>query len=205
MKRTSESKAASTGLPVGASEPSQGKEWFAVHTYSGFEQKVKDSLLQRADIQGLLGQVGEVIVPIESVVEMRGGKKVVTAKKSMPGYIFIELEWSTDTYYLVKQTAKVTGFVGISTDKKGLPQKPPVVPRDEVERIINRVEESKEEPKPKFTFEKGESVRITEGPFASFQGKVEEINEDKNTLKVMVTIFGRSTPVELSFLEVEKV
>ena len=110
-----------------------------------------------------------------------------------------------DTYYLVKQTAKVTGFVGISTDKKGLPQKPPVVPRDEVERIINRVEESKEEPKPKFTFEKGESVRITEGPFASFQGKVEEINEDKNTLKVMVTIFGRSTPVELSFLEVEKV
>ena len=205
MKRTSDSKAGPVGIPPSALGAQTTKEWFAVHTYSGFEQKVKDSLIQRADIHQLNDKVGEIIVPIESVVEMRGGKKVVTAKKSMPGYLFIELEWSTDTYYLVKQTPKVTGFVGISTNKQGLPLKPPVVPRDEVERIIHRVEESREEPKPKFTFEKGEAVRITEGPFASFQGKVEEINEDKNTLKVMVTIFGRSTPVELSFLEVEKV
>src|SRR5436190_1994143 len=159
MKRTSESKTAGSDAFAGAQASPTGKEWFAVHTYSGFEQKVKDSLIQRAEIQNLTDKVGEVIVPIESVVEMRAGKKVVTPKKSMPGYIFVELEWSTDTYYLVKQTAKVTGFVGISTNKQGLPLKPPVVPREEVERIINRVEESKEEPKPKFTFEKGESVR----------------------------------------------
>jgi len=181
------------------------KEWFIVHTYSGFEQKVKDSLLQRADIHGLKEKVGEVLIPIENVVEMRGGRKVVAAKKFYPGYIFVELEWGTDVYYLVKQTAKVTGFVGISTNAKGIPQKPPTVPREEVDRIVHHVQESKEEPKPKFTFEKGETVRITEGPFASFQGKVDEINEDKNTLKVMVTIFGRSTPVELEFLHVEKI
>lgn len=181
------------------------KEWFIVHTYSGFEQKVKDSLLQRAEIHDLTDKVGEVLIPIENVVEMRGGKKVVTPKKFYPGYIFVELEWGTDVYYLVKQTPKVTGFVGISTGPKGLPQKPPVVSPEEVQRIVHHVEESKEEPKPKFTFERGETVRITEGPFASFQGKVEEINDDKNTLKVMVTIFGRSTPVELNFLQVEKV
>ena len=181
------------------------KEWFIVHTYSGFEQKVRDSLSQRAEVHNLQDKVGEILIPIENVVEMRGGKKVVTPKKFYPGYIFVELEWCTDVYYLVKQTPKVTGFVGISTNSKGMPQKPPAVSREEVERIVHHVQESKEEPKPKFTFEKGESVRITEGPFASFQGKVEEINEDKNTLKVMVTIFGRSTPVELDFLQVEKV
>ena len=181
------------------------KEWFIVHTYSGFEHKVKDSLIQRAEVHHLEDKVGEILIPIENVVEMRGGKKVITPKKFYPGYLFVELEWGTEVYYLVKQTPKVTGFVGISTNSKGLPQKPPVVPREEVDRIVHHVEESKEEPKPKFTFEKGETVRITEGPFQSFQGKVEEINEDKNTLKVMVTIFGRSTPVELSFLEVEKV
>jgi transcriptional antiterminator NusG len=181
------------------------KEWFIVHTYSGFEAKVKDSLLQRAEIHDLEDKVGEVLIPIENVVEMRNGKKVVTPKKFYPGYIFVELEWCTDVYYLVKQTPKVTGFVGISTNAKGLPQKPPAVAPEEVQRIVHHVQESKEEPKPKFTFERGESVRITEGPFSSFQGKVEEINEDKNTLKVMVTIFGRSTPVELDFLQVEKV
>ena len=180
-------------------------EWVIVHTYSGFEAKVRDSLVQRADIHGLSDKIGEILIPIENVVEMRAGKKVVTPKKFYPGYIFLELEWCTDVYYLVKQTPKVTGFVGISTSSKGIPQKPPTVSREDVERIVHHVQESKEEPKPKFTFEKGETVRITEGPFQSFQGKVEEINEDKNTLKVMVTIFGRSTPVELDFLQVEKV
>lgn len=181
------------------------KEWFIVHTYSGFEKKVMDSLRQRAEVEGIDTKVGEILIPIESVVEMRGGKKVVTSKKSYPGYIFVELDWGTDVYYLVKQTPKVTGFVGISSNKKGLPQKPPAVPADEVDRIRRQAEETQEEPKPKFTFEKGETVRITEGPFNSFQGKVEEINEDKNTLKVMVTIFGRATPVELEFLHVEKI
>ncbi|MEM7249619.1 MAG: transcription termination/antitermination protein NusG [Acidobacteriota bacterium] len=189
---------------AGHQPESTGKEWFIVHTYSGFEAKVKRSLLERAEVQGLQEKVGEVLIPIENVMEMRGGKKLVTSKKFYPGYIFVELLWDTDVYYLVKQTPKVTGFVGISTDSRGVPQKPPVVSREEVERIVNHVEESKEEPKPKFTFDKGETVRITEGPFASFQGKVEEINEDKNTLKVMVTIFGRATPVELDFLQVEK-
>lgn len=188
------------------SSPGSGeKEWFIVHTYSGFEKKVMDSLRQRAEVEGIDDKVGEILIPIENVVEMRGGKKVVTAKKSYPGYIFVELAWGTDVYYLVKQTPKVTGFVGISSNKKGMPQKPPAVPADEVDRIRRQAEETQEEPKPKFTFEKGETVRITEGPFNSFQGKVEEINEDKNTLKVMVTIFGRATPVELEFLHVEKV
>jgi len=184
---------------------SQGKEWFIVHTYSGFENKVKESIRQRAEVHGLEDKVGEILIPIENVVEMRAGRKVVTPKKFYPGYIFVELDWCTEVYYLVKQTPKVTGFVGISTGKSGLPQKPPVVSREEVERIVHHVEESKEEPKPKFTFEKGETVRITEGPFTSFQGKVEEINEDRSTLKVSVTIFGRSTPVELDFLQVEKI
>ena len=181
------------------------KEWFIVHTYSGFEQKVRDSLQQRAEIHDLESKVGEILIPIENVVEMRNGKKVIAPKKFYPGYIFVQLEWCTDVYYLVKQTPKVTGFVGISTNSKGMPQKPPAVSSEEVDRIVHHVQESKEEPKPKFTFEKGESVRITGGSFASFQGKVEEINEDKNTLKVMVTIFGRSTPVELDFLQVEKI
>jgi transcriptional antiterminator NusG len=188
----------------GAAEP-KGKEWFIVHTYSGFENKVKESIRQRAEVHGLEDKVGDILIPIENVVEMRAGRKVVTPKKFYPGYIFVELDWCTEVYYLVKQTPKVTGFVGISTGKSGLPQKPPVVSREEVERIVHHVEESKEEPKPKFTFEKGETVRITEGPFTSFQGKVEEINEDRNTLKVSVTIFGRSTPVELDFLQVEKI
>ena len=169
------------------------------------EAKVKQSIQQRAEVQDLEDKVGEILIPIENVVEMRGGKKVVTPKKFYPGYIFVQLEWCTEVYYLVKQTPKVTGFVGISTSKSGLQQKPPVVSQEEVERIVHHVEESKEEPKPKFTFEKGETVRVTDGPFASFQGKVEEINEDKNTLKVMVTIFGRATPVELDFLQVEKI
>ena len=189
----------------GPAEAGTAKEWFIVHTYSGFEAKVKHSLLERAEVEGLEEKVGEVLIPIESVVEMRNGKKVVTSKKCYPGYIFVELAWGTDVYYLVKQTPKVTGFVGISSKGKTSPQKPPAVSQEEVDRIVSLVEESKEEPKPKFTFEKGETVRITEGPFSSFQGKVEEINEDKNTLKVMVTIFGRSTPVELDFLQVEKI
>ena len=206
--RTGNKRAQSTARSEGDAvlSPEDGtKEWFIVHTYSGFEHKVKDSLLQRAEVHNLEDKVGDVLIPIENVVEMRNGKKVVTPKKFYPGYIFVQLEWCTDVYYLVKQTPKVTGFVGISTNSKGIPQKPPAVSREEVERIVHHVEESKEEPKPKFTFEKGETVRITEGPFASFQGKVDEINEDKNTLKVMVTIFGRSTPVELDFLQVEKV
>ena len=188
----------------GSSEEGK-KEWFIVHTYSGFERKVTESLRERAEVEGIDAKVGEILIPIENVVEMRSGKKVVSAKKSYPGYIFVELEWGTDVYYLVKQTPKVTGFVGISSNSKGLPQKPPAVPPDEVDRIRRQAAETQEEPKPKFTFERGETVRITEGPFASFQGKVEEINEDKNTLKVMVTIFGRPTPVELEFLHVEKI
>jgi transcriptional antiterminator NusG len=196
---------ASRPADAGRTVDSEGKEWFIVHTYSGFEAKVRDSLQQRAEVYNLLDKVGEILIPIENVVEMRGGRKVVTSKKFYPGYIFVELEWCTEVYYLVRQTPKVTGFVGIASSKSGAPQKPPVVPRDEVDRILHHVEESREEPKPKFTFEKGEMVRITEGPFTSFQGKVEDINEDKATLKVMVTIFGRSTPVELDFLQVEKV
>lgn len=204
-KRKSAKRAAAEAAALEAATVGNGtKEWFIVHTYSGFENKVRESLVQRAEIHGLKDKVGDILIPVENVIEMRNGKKVVTTKKPYPGYIFVELEWCTDVYYLVRQTPKVTGFVGIGAAGAGVPQKPPAVPREEVERIVHHAEETREEPKPKFTFEKGETVRITEGPFASFQGKVEEINEDKNTLKVMVTIFGRSTPVELDFLQVEK-
>ncbi len=173
------------------------KEWYVVHTYSGFENKVKDALLQRADAYGLKDQIDEVLVPTEDVVEMKSGKKVVTAKKFLPSYILVHMEMSDAAWHVVKDTPKVTGFVG--SGHRPIPLSP-----EEAEQIFHQVKESIEKPKPKYTFERGESVRIIDGPFSNFQGIVEEVNLDRNTLKVMVTIFGRSTPVELDFLQVEK-
>jgi transcriptional antiterminator NusG len=152
------------------------KHWYIVHTYSGFEKKVAESLQQRVQAFGLQNEIGEILIPTEDVVEMRGGRKVVTAKRFFPGYILVEMNMSDNAWHVVKNTAKVTGFVGAA-----------------------------EKPKPKYMFEKGEQVRINEGPFTSFHGVVDEVNLDKNTLKVMVTIFGRATPVELDFLQVEKI
>jgi transcriptional antiterminator NusG len=174
------------------------KKWYIVHTYSGFEKKVAESLQERVRAYGLQGKIGEVLIPTEDVVEMRGGRKVVTSKRFFPGYILVEMQMSDEAWHVVKNTPKVTGFVGAGA-------KPTPLSKDEVDQILTQVKTAAEKPKPKYMFEKGEQVRINEGPFTSFNGVVDEVNLDKNTLKVMVTIFGRATPVELDFLQVEKI
>ena len=173
------------------------KEWYIVHTYSGFEKKVAESLRQRVHAYGLQDQIGEVLIPTEDVVEMKGGKKVVSPKRFFPGYVLVQMEMNDDTWHVVKNTPKVTGFVGAG-------QKPAPLTQEEVDQVIHQVTVAAEKPKPKYTFESGETVRIIDGPFSTFSGLVDEVNLDRNTLKVMVTIFGRSTPVELDFLQVEK-
>ncbi len=173
------------------------KQWYIVHTYSGFENKVAESLQQRVHAYGMETDIGEVLVPTEDVVEMRGGRRVVTTKRFFPGYILVEMNMSDRAWHVVKNTPKVTGFVGAGA-------KPTPLTREEVDQILHQVTVAAEQPKPKYTFDKGDQVRINEGPFTSFNGVVDEVNIDRNTLKVMVTIFGRSTPVELDFLQVEK-
>jgi transcriptional antiterminator NusG len=173
------------------------KEWYIVHTYSGFEKKVAESLKQRVQAYGLQDQIGEVLIPTEDVVEMKGGKKVVSPKRFFPGYVLVQMDMNDDTWHVVKNTPKVTGFVGAG-------QKPAPLTQEEVDQVIHQVTVAAEKPKPKYIFEPGEAVRIIDGPFSNFSGLVDEVNLDRSTLKVMVTIFGRSTPVELDFLQVEK-
>lgn len=173
------------------------KNWYVVHTYSGFEKFVAESIRQRAVEVGLQDQFGQIIIPTEDVIEIKGGRKVVSTKRSYPGYILVEMEMNDENWHLVRETPKVTGFVGSG-------RKPSPLNREEVGQIVEHMETTSEKPKPKHTFEKGEAVRIIDGPFFNFNGVVEEVNHEKNTLKVLVTIFGRSTPVELEFLQVEK-
>ena len=173
------------------------KNWYIVHTYSGFEKKVSESLGQRVQAYGLQNEIGEILIPTEDVVEMRSGRKVVTPKRFFPGYILVEMNMSDHAWHVVKNTPKVTGFVGAGS-------KPTPLSQEEVEQILNQVKTAAEKPKPKYSFESGDQVRINEGPFTSFNGIVDDVNIDRNTLKVMVTIFGRATPVELDFLQVEK-
>ena len=174
------------------------KQWYIVHTYSGFEKRVADSLQQRVQAYDLQNDIGEILIPTEDVVEMRGGKKVVSSKRFFPGYILIEMQMSDDAWHVVKNTPKVTGFVGAGAQ-------PTPLTREEVDQILHQVTVAAEKPKPKYSFDRGDQVRINEGPFTSFNGVVDEVNIDRNTVKVMVTIFGRSTPVELDFLQVEKI
>ncbi|MDH7512408.1 MAG: transcription termination/antitermination protein NusG [Clostridiales bacterium] len=173
------------------------KNWYVVHTYSGFEKFVAESIRQRAAELSLQSQFGQIIIPTEDVIEIKGGRKVVSTKRSYPGYILVEMEMNDENWHLVRETPKVTGFVGPG-------KKPSPLNREEVGQIVEHMETTSERPKPKHTFEKGEAVRIIDGPFFNFNGIVEEVNHEKNTLKVLVTIFGRSTPVELEFLQVEK-
>src|SRR5262249_5630752 len=160
-----------------------------------FEAKVRQSLQQRAAAMGMAETFGEILIPTEDVVEIREGKRVVSSKKFFPGYVLVNMEMSDEAWHLVKNTPKVTGFVG--------GRAPPAIPQEEVDLLINKYTVSAEKPKPKFEFRSGERVRIIDGPFSNFTGSVEEVNEDRNTLKVMVSIFGRATPVELEFLQVE--
>ncbi len=173
------------------------RQWYIVHTYSGFEKKVSESLRQRVQAYGLQSDIGEVLIPTEDVVEMRGGKRVVSSKRFFPGYILVEMIMSDPAWHVVRNTPKVTGFVGAGS-------KPTPLTQEEVDQILHQVTAAAEKPKPKYSFEKGDQVRINEGPFNSFNGVVDDVNLDRNTLRVMVTIFGRSTPVELDFLQVEK-
>jgi len=174
-----------------------GMNWYVVHTYSGYERKVKQSLEERVRTLEIETEVRKVLIPTEDVVEMKGGKKVVTSKKFFPGYLLVNMRMSEELWHLVKNTPRVTGFVGEGRDPLPLSQA-------EIDSILNRMEESVEAPKPKFRFAVGESVRIMDGPFANFAGKVEEVDNRRSTLKVMVSIFGRATPVELDFFQVEK-
>ena len=174
------------------------KQWYVIHTYSGFEKKVQESLRQRVEAMEMTEEIDDVLVPTENVVEMKGGKKVVTPKKFFPGYVLVHMELSDAAWHLIKSTPKVTGFVRLG-------QEPTPLSDEEFAQIMDKVDASKEKPKPKFSFEDGETVRIIDGPFSNFSGVVDEVNEERNTLKVMVTIFGRATPVELDFLQVEKV
>jgi len=174
------------------------KDWFVVHTYSGFEKFVAESIRQRALELSIQDQIGKIIIPTEGIVEIKGGKKVVSTKRSYPGYILIEMEMSDENWHIIRETPKVTGFVGSG-------KRPTPLNKDEVNQIVDHMETTSEKPKPKHSFEKGEAVRIIDGPFFNFNGIVEEVNPERNTLKVLVTIFGRSTPVELEFLQVEKI
>ena len=174
-------------------------KWYIIHSYSGFERKVKESIEARVRADERLGgKIGRVLIPTESVTEVRNGKKYTSERMFYPGYVLVEMDMDDNVWHVVKSTPRVTGFVGTG-------QQPTPLSDEEVQQIVYRVADSKEKPKLKVKFGKNESVRITEGPFASFTGMVDEVNEDRETLKVMVTIFGRSTPVELEFGQVEKV
>ena len=172
--------------------------WYVVHAYSGQEKSIQAALLDRIKRSGIQNKFGDVLVPTEEVVEMKGGQKALSERRFFPGYILVQMEMTDETWHLVKSTPKVTGFIG------GSAMRPTPVPDREVESIMNQVKEGVEKPKPKVLFEVGENVRVTEGPFTDFNGNVEDVNYDKSKLRVSVLIFGRATPVELDFGQVEK-
>lgn len=173
------------------------KQWYVVHTYAGFEHKAKLALEERIKSLGKQDAFEQVLVPSENVVEIRKGQKRTTTRKFFPSYILVKMDLSDDTWLLVKNTPKVTGFVGSSSN-------PPAIPEEEVLRITRQIDDGQLKPKLKFTYEKGDSVRVVDGPFNTFNGVVEEVNVEKGRLKVLVSIFGRATPVDLEFTQVEK-
>ncbi|MBZ0091272.1 MAG: transcription termination/antitermination protein NusG [Sulfuricellaceae bacterium] len=175
------------------------KRWYVVHAYSGYEKSVQKALIERIERSGMQGLFGEILVPVEEVVEMKSGQKSISERKFFHGYVLVQMEMTDDSWHLVKNTPKVTGFVG------GTALKPTPITEKEVAAIMHQIQEGVEKPRPKVSYEVGELVRITEGPFNDFNGTVEEVNYDKSKLRVSVLIFGRATPVELEFGQVEKV
>jgi transcriptional antiterminator NusG len=173
-------------------------QWYVVHAYSQYENSVKKALTERIKRAGLEAKFGQILVPTEEVMEIKDGVKRMTERKFFPGYVLVQMAMDEETWHLVKSTPKVMGFIG------GTPDKPAPISEKEAKRILNQVEESIEKPKPKTLYEPGEGVRVTDGPFADFTGVVEEVNYEKSRLRVAVLIFGRSTPVELEFSQVEK-
>jgi transcriptional antiterminator NusG len=172
--------------------------WYAVQAFSGYEKSVLRSLEERIARSGMQDKFGQILVPVEEVIEMKGGQKAISERKLYPGYVMVQMEMTDDTWHLVKSTPRVTGFIG------GTAQKPTPIKDKEVEIILQRMDDSKNNPTQKLTFEKGESVRVIDGPFKDFSGSVEDINYEKSKLRVTVTIFGRATPVELDFSQIEK-
>ncbi|ADK86303.1 NusG antitermination factor [Desulfarculus baarsii DSM 2075] len=175
------------------------KKWYIVHTYSGFENKVRESLTERVRSHGLDDYFGQILVPMEKVVEMVKGQRRESSRKFYPGYIVVEMEMNDETWHLVKDTAKVTGFVG------GSETDPTPISDEEAQRILSQMQEGTKAPRPKFNFEEGDEVRVIDGPFNNFNGSVEEVNPEKGKLRVLISIFGRATPVELEFVQVTKV
>jgi transcriptional antiterminator NusG len=183
--------------PVSA--PTGNMRWYVVHAYSGMEKSVQRALTERIERAGMQDKFGQILVPSEEVVEVKNGTKAVTERRLFPGYVFVEMEMTDDTWHLVKNTSKVTGFIG------GKSNKPTPIAPHEVAKIMQQVQEGVEKPRPKVLYEVGEVIRIKDGPFTDFNGNVEEVNYEKSKVRVTVTIFGRATPVELDFSQVEKV
>jgi len=174
------------------------KRWYVVHAYSGFEKSVQRALTEKVTRAGMQDKFGKILVPVEEVVEMKAGQKHTSERKFFPGYVLVEMDMDDESWHLVKSTPKVTGFVG------GTATKPTPISEKEVDKIMQQMQEGVEKPRPKVLFEAGEMVRVKDGPFTDFNGTVEEVNYEKSRLRVSVTIFGRATPVELEFAQVEK-
>lgn len=174
------------------------KRWYIVHAYSNFEKKVAEAIREKAETAGLSHLFEEILVPTEQVVEMRRGQKVNAERKFFPGYVMVKMDMTDEAFHLIKNTPRVTGFLGAD-------QKPMPIPDREAERIIHQVQEGIERPKPTASFEVGEQVRVADGPFASFTGVVDEVDQERSRVKVSVSIFGRATPVELEYAQVEKI
>lgn len=191
---------AAEAIPTGEAAPASGSQellWYVVHTYSGFEQKAKLALQERIRQHKMDDSFSDILIPSENVIELVRGEKKTTSRKFFPGYMLVKMKLNDNTWHLVKNTPKITGFVGNALN-------PPAVPEEEVLRITNQMEQGTLKPRPKVEFEEGESVRVIDGPFVNFNGVVEEVKPDKGKLRVLVSIFGRSTPVELDFVQVEK-
>jgi transcriptional antiterminator NusG len=180
-------------------EPTGTKRWYVVHAYSGMEKAVERNLRERIERSGMQAKFGRILVPMEEVVELKNGKKSVTERRFFPGYVLVEMDMEDDTWHLVKHTSKVTGFVG------GAKNRPAPISPAEVAKIVNQMQEGIEKPRPKVEWTVGELVRVKEGPFTDFNGAIEDVNYDKSKVRVSVTIFGRATPVELDFSQVEKI
>jgi transcriptional antiterminator NusG len=173
-------------------------KWYVVNTYSGYENRAKASLEERAKTRGLTEEIGEVLIPTEQVIEIKKGERRTSTRKFFPGYMMVNMNLTNETWHLVKNTPKITGFVGGGTS-------PPSIPVHEVEWIMGRMEEGKNEPVMIHSFSEGDAIKVVDGPFANFNGRVEQVDEEKKKLKVLVQIFGRDTPVELDFSQVEKI
>jgi transcriptional antiterminator NusG len=195
----SEQAEGSTPVADAAGAPGSGLRWYVVHAYSGMEKAVERNLRERIDRSGMQAKFGRILVPTEEVVELKNGKKSVTERRFFPGYVLVEMLMDDDSWHLVKHTSKVTGFVG------GARNRPAPISEAEVMKIVNQMQEGVDKPRPKVQWQVGELIRVKDGPFTDFNGAVEEVNYEKSKVRVSVTIFGRATPVELDFAQVEKV